>query len=287
MPKLIAIDMDGTLLNSEHVISVENKSAIEDAISQGHIVMICTGRTQNNIRDFLAERGLALPYAACNGAYVVADNKLVHSYAIEPTHATDTYKLLEQQNHPFKIYTNKGVFSSQGFLENAVKEFKSADNPAMGSGVSLEHFIEFHKNNIDTPVESIEQLLEDDSIEIYKYFTFTPHQDRKQNLLVELEKLNGIKLTSSFPTNVEINSLDGHKGNGIAKMAEHFNIPIEDTVAIGDNFNDLPMLEVAGLSVAMENGDEEIKNLCDVVTKTNDEHGVAYAIRKYVLGEGI
>jgi hydroxymethylpyrimidine pyrophosphatase-like HAD family hydrolase len=66
-------------------------------------------------------------------------------------------------------------------------------------------------------------------------------------------------------------------------MAEYYNIPIENTVAIGDNFNDVPMLEVAGLSVAMGNADPSVKEIADVVTLTNNEHGVAHAIEKYVL----
>jgi hydroxymethylpyrimidine pyrophosphatase-like HAD family hydrolase len=76
---------------------------------------------------------------------------------------------------------------------------------------------------------------------------------------------------------------NGHKGNGIRVMAEYFNIPIENTVAIGDNFNDVPMLKTAGLSIAMENGDPAVKEIADVVTLTNNEHGVAHAIEKYVL----
>ena len=67
-------------------------------------------------------------------------------------------------------------------------------------------------------------------------------------------------MVTASPTNLEIMDKNGHKGNGIQQMAAHFNIPIEDTVAIGDNFNDVPMLEVAGLSVAMGNAEEDVKS---------------------------
>jgi hypothetical protein len=75
----------------------------------------------------------------------------------------------------------------------------------------------------------------------------------------------------------------GNKGYGLKAVAKHYNIPLEQTIAIGDNFNDVPMLEAAGLSVAMGNAEPEVKEMCDIVTRTNDEHGVAYAIRQFVL----
>ncbi|NGY88269.1 HAD hydrolase family protein [Bacillus megaterium] len=78
-------------------------------------------------------------------------------------------------------------------------------------------------------------------------------------------------------------NIKGNKGNGLKVMAKYFGIPLEDTVAIGDQFNDIPMFKVAGLSIAMANAEQEVKELSDVITLTNDENGVAYAIDNYVL----
>jgi len=75
---------------------------------------------------------------------------------------------------------------------------------------------------------------------------------------------------------------DGHKGIGLRKMAEYYRIPIENTVAIGDNFNDLPMLQCAGYAIAMDNADNEVKKICDFVTLSNSENGVAHALRKLI-----
>ena len=75
--------------------------------------------------------------------------------------------------------------------------------------------------------------------------------------------------------------INGHKGNGIRVMAEYFNIPIENTVAIGDNFNDVPMLETtAGLPIAMGNGDPAVKEIADVVTLTNMKYRLLLALFK-------
>lgn len=281
--KLIAIDMDGTLLNSNNAISPENKKAIHDAMTQGHKVMICTGRTQKFIENFLIEEELPLPFAACNGAYIYADNTLINSYPIPHTSIVEAHHHLEKLEFPFKIYTNKGVGSNEAFLDRAIQEFQDSGD----TKITSEAIIEYNNKNSSFTYKKIDELVSDSSIEIYKFFIFTPNQRKKKELLTILGQIEGITLTSSFSNNIEINSIDGHKGNGILQMAAYFGIPQEDTVAIGDNFNDLAMLQVAGLSVAMENGDEEIKKLCDVVTKSNNEHGVGYAIRKYVLNEDI
>ena len=83
----------------------------------------------------------------------------------------------------------------------------------------------------------------------------------RAQLLSMLQEDTDIMVTASAPTNLEIMDKNGHKGNGLKQMAAHFNIPIEDTVAIGDNFNDVPMLEAAGLSVAMGNAKEDVKTM--------------------------
>jgi hydroxymethylpyrimidine pyrophosphatase-like HAD family hydrolase len=92
-------------------------------------------------------------------------------------------------------------------------------------------------------------------------------------------------VTSASPFNLEVTHINGNKGYGLKAMASYFNIPIENTVAIGDEKNDLPMLNIAGLSIAMGNAEEEVKLSSDVVTLSNDENGVAYAFEKYIFKE--
>lgn len=139
------------------------------------------------------------------------------------------------------------------------------------------------KSNLITDFQKIEDVVNNPELEISKFFILTFNAGHRAQLLSMLQEDTDIMVTASAPTNLEIMDKNGHKGNGLKQMAAHFNIPIEDTVAIGDNFNDVPMLEAAGLSVAMGNAEEDVKKLCDVVTLTNNEHGVAHAIEQFVL----
>jgi len=283
--KLVAIDLDGTLLTDEKRISQANKQAIQEAKAQGHLIMICSGRPHDGILQFLQENDLSLPLAGSNGAIVYTDNRIIHSAAMTLQAAADVFYHLDHQQHPFKVYTNKGVFTQKAFLERVRKEFSAAPETLNYNKMSLEDLIEYQEKFTSVPITSFEELKAIMDIEIYKFFAFTPLKSRKKTLASALERIEGLTVTASDINNTEIMGIHGHKGTGIRQMANYYQIPIEDTVAIGDNFNDVPMLEVAGLSIAMGNALEEVKKICDLTTLTNEEDGVAYAIRKYVLKE--
>ncbi|MED4225495.1 HAD hydrolase family protein [Neobacillus cucumis] len=125
-------------------------------------------------------------------------------------------------------------------------------------------------------------LLLNNRLTFNKFFILTFHIQRRKELISTLHHVSNIAVTSSSPFNVEIMHKDGHKGIGLRKMAEYYNIPIVE-VAIGDNFNGVPMLECAGLSIAMDNADIQVKKMCDTVTLSNSENGVAHALNLYVL----
>ena len=285
--KLIAIDMDGTLLSNEKTISQANIQAIQDAKDQGHIIMICSGRPHDGILQFLAENKLDLPLAGSNGAVTYTENKIIHSAIMDVHVAAKVFHQLEEQRHPFKIYTNKGVFTQEAFLERAQKEYLDAPEKEGPHRIKIELLVESHTNFPSNMITTFEDLTEDKELVIFKYFVFVPHELKKQTLHSSIESIEGLAITSSGMDNLEIMGTDGNKGTGLKQMAKHYHIPIEDTIAIGDNFNDLPMLNVAGLSVAMENAEENVKKVCDVITLSNEEDGVAYAIRKYVLNEDV
>ena len=122
-----------------------------------------------------------------------------------------------------------------------------------------------------------------EDLTIQKFFVLTLNDDNRTALANYLEGISTIAITSSSPLNIEVMDQYGNKGSALKKVAEHYNIPLHNTVAIGDNFNDIPMLEVAGLSVAMGNAEPQVKEICDVVTQSNAEDGVAYAINNHVL----
>ncbi len=283
--KLIAIDMDGTLFSSSHTISQENIQAIQEATKQGHIVMICSGRPHNNLVEFIAdEMGLILPVAGSNGAVSFVDNKILHTAPLDLEICRKIATFLEAEKHPYKFYTNKGVFIMDSFYERTEKELLQAPI-SKEPQFTVEMYTETMKKFEARTIKTFSELEEIEGLEIFKTYVSTPLSERKESVTLFLNSLENIGFTSSAFYNIEIMSIDGHKGTGLRRIAEHYKIPTENTIAIGDNFNDVPMMEIAGLAIAMDNAEEEIKEICDVVTKSNDENGVAYAIRKYVLNE--
>ncbi|MFC0272154.1 Cof-type HAD-IIB family hydrolase [Metabacillus herbersteinensis] len=285
MRKLIAIDLDGTLLSSKLEISKENIKAIQTAQNQGHVVMICSGRAPEDIRGVIENTSLECPVAGSNGTVVVADGKTLSEISLNKQDVASVANTLDEKKYPFKLYTSHGIFVPTTWSARLTQTFEQ--NQALADSLSPEEY----KRMTEQPAETdsikifnqLEEVLKVDDLTIQKFFVPTIEIEKKDDLIASLKKYEGISITTSGPHNIEIMAINGHKGNGLKTMAEYYNIPIESTVAIGDNFNDVPMLEIAGLSVAMGNADPTVKELSDVVTLTNDEHGVAHAIEKFVL----
>ncbi|MED4531097.1 Cof-type HAD-IIB family hydrolase [Metabacillus fastidiosus] len=285
MRKLIAIDLDGTLLSSRYQISKENIQAIRHAQKAGHIVIICSGRAPEDIAALSAKFNLECPIAGSNGTVVIVNGKEISNISMNKTSVISASKLLDQFKSPYRVYTNYGVFIEATWAKRFAEIFEQYKE--IKETVSIFEYKMLTEEPIETDTlkifHHIDDLLSLKNIKVQKFFIPTLIQSMKEELISAFEKIEEIALTSSGPTNIEIMNKNGNKSNGIKTIAKHFGIPLENTIAIGDNFNDLPMMEAAGLSVAMGNGDPKVKELCDIITLTNDEHGVAYAIEKYVL----
>ena len=279
--KLIALDMDGTLLNDARTISSENKQALNDACDAGHLVMICSGRPHTSLSEFLAEMGLAgLPISASNGTVTLVDGEIINRVLMDKAVVEKTFEWLIKHEFPFNFYTDAGVFNHAMFFEWAWQDARK--RPDFAEQESEYKRIEnYFQKIIDVRFNTWNELPTD--LGIFKVFVLTTVPTRKKMLEEYMATVSGVMYTSSFPHNIEITDVNGHKGTGITAVANHFNIPLVDTVAMGDNFNDIGMLNVAGFAVAMGNAEAEIKEIADVVTLTNNEHGVAYAIRQYLL----
>ncbi len=283
MRKLIAIDLDGTLLSSKIEISQENIEVIQQAQKAGHIVMICSGRAPEDIKNVIEKTPLKCPVAGSNGTMVIADGKLLSQVSLDSENIRTVSSLLNDRKYPFKVYTSKGIFVASTWSERMIATLER--NEQIKEHLTSQEYkfmTEQPKETESVKVfNTIEDLLSQDDLAIQKFFI--PTIEGKNELMAKLKEIPGISITTSGTYNIEIMDVNGHKGNGVKVMAEYFQIPIEDTVAIGDNFNDVPMLEVAGLSIAMGNADPTVKELADVVTLTNNEHGVAHAIKTYIL----
>jgi Cof subfamily protein (haloacid dehalogenase superfamily) len=281
--KLIALDMDGTTLNSNKEISEENIKAIKKAQQEGHIVMILSGRPFVLVNKQISKHGLDLPIGGNNGTELYVGGRLLERTSLTLSQSLKIALELEEESVPYKIGTNKGTFVHKDWFERF--------DDVLASGRVPDEYFEHKDYKMFTASPKVygqgffnnyEEVINEESA-VQKFLALTLDPKQKQRLHRKIEAISETCVTSSSPFNLEIMQINGNKGNGLKIMARHLNIPLEDTIVIGDEKNDLPMFRVAGLSIAMGNADEDVKKHTDLVTLTNDEHGVAYAIEKYVL----
>lgn len=283
--KLIAIDLDGTLLSPEMEITKENLAAIREAQNQGNTVMICSGRAPEDIQQILEKYDLSMPLAGSNGSVVQAQGRVLQSVSMNREDIIETAEKLDEERFPYRIYTNNGIYMPADWSERVELAIKQKQIKVEGLSDEIYRKIteQPQKSSLINFFDHYSELFDKEGLTIQKFFVLTLNESSKTALASYLEGISTIGITSSSPLNIEVMDQHGNKGSALKKVADHFNIPLDDTVAIGDNFNDIPMLEVAGLSVAMGNAEPQVKEVCDVVTHSNDENGVAHAINKYVL----
>ncbi|WP_298831296.1 Cof-type HAD-IIB family hydrolase [uncultured Planococcus sp.] len=283
--KLIAIDLDGTLLSPKMEITEENLGAIREAQNQGNMVMICSGRAPEDIQQILKKYDLSIPLAGSNGSVVQAQGRVLQSVSMNREDIIKTAEKLDEDQFPYRIYTNYGIYIPEDWSERVELAMKQEQIKVEGLSDEIYQKIteQPQKSSLINFFEHYSELFNRRDLTIQKFFVLTLNSSSKTALSGYLEGISTIGITSSSPLNIEVMDQHGNKGSALKRVAEHYNIPLDDTVAIGDNFNDIPMLEVAGLSVAMGNAEPQVKEVCDVVTHSNNENGVAYAINNYVL----
>jgi Cof subfamily protein (haloacid dehalogenase superfamily) len=283
--KCIATDMDGTLLNEYQMVSEENRKALEAVRDNGGQVIVATGRSYKEARFALDEINFQCPIISLNGAAVYNQKgELMDSNPMQQESLFETVKLLEEMDLYFEMYTNRGTFSKnpEKAIDSLVDIFLSA-NPDQGE----ERIREFAEGRIKFgfifATDDYFQLINEEDIEIYKILVFSTDLNKLKNVAAILGQAESLTVTSSGKGNIEINQRGVSKGTALENVLKKLQIPLEETIAIGDNLNDVSMFEKAGLSVAMGNASDDIKRLCKDVSLTNEEHGVAHIIYKYIV----
>lgn len=278
--KLIATDLDGTLLNENGEISTENATALKKAIDAGIQVIVATGRSYSAANKPLQEAGVKCPIICLNGAnvYTESGDRLSNI----PLSKTVSKKILHQcqlNNTYFELYTNQGVYSPDRaqFMDVLLNIMLSANPDVTREEVEERAALRFQEEAFKT-TDNFEGLLADENIEIFKALAFSLEADTLEKVKTPFTDKDHVVITSSGFDNVEFNHPEAQKGIALSIFAAEKGIALKDTMAIGDNFNDLSMLRIVGRGVAMGNAEKGIKEACDYHTVTNNEHGVAKAI---------
>ncbi|HBY90461.1 MAG: Cof-type HAD-IIB family hydrolase [Ruoffia tabacinasalis] len=269
--QLVAIDLDGTLLRDDKSLSQENVDAIKEAIEQGVQVVICTGRTLPSIQYLSKQlpQGHGDEYLILqNGAVVhqLPDLNIVHETILTEADRQAIYDVFKEYRSeevqmvafdPDKLYLVDDETANPTVVQDA---------KTLSTDITLAKFEEvlnletLYKIVVFGGVEFIDDYLEKIPNELYEQ----------------------VHIVRSLPVAIEFIPKLANKANGLNALIQLLDIKAENIMTIGDELNDYEMVKMAGLGVAMENGHPEVKRVADELTLTNNENGVAHAIRKFV-----
>lgn len=257
-PHLIAIDLDGTLLNGEKNISERSKAAIREARNQGHHVAIATGRPYRASARYYDELSLDSPMINFNGAFV--HHPLDSSFGTYHT--------------PLDLKTAHSIVSSCNEIKvkNIMAEVIDDVYLHQHDDQIIQNMI-MNESSIVTG-EILKNLNHDPTS-----LLILPHDEQLTQLRETLHTHHAEAIEHRVwgaPWNViEIVRIGLNKAVGLKRLAEHFNVPQERVIAFGDEDNDLEMIEYAGTGVAMGNAIDQLKNIANEITVTNEEDGIA------------
>jgi len=282
--KLIAIDLDGTLLSEDGTISPTNAEAIHDVQKQGDIITICSGRSLHDTQAILRNAGIDCPVITGNGAIAFHGKEIIRKLIIPDDVILELIPILESKGFYYELYTNQGIHllaRGKEQLDEEIRLLSEQDPKFPIEWASKERDIQFQQFGLQYINDYKDIHIPE--LDVYKIFVLSFDREKLLDLENTLKNRQDISLTSSGSTKLEIAHAEVSKGNTLTYMANYLNIPLQDTVAIGDNLNDISMFKVAGISIAMGNAVEEAKKLSTYTTKRFNEDGVAYALRKYVI----
>ena len=253
MKKVVFVDIDGTIRNNNKEITQETKEAIKNVVAKGIKVVICTGRSRDYAIE-VSKEALASPYViASDGAYVYDyhDKLDLYTNEINKTTLEKIYTIAKRYNVNITADTTTGQYTDNRLEKSPSVTYK-------------ENFLEY--------------VLQEKIIHIH---LTSKNSTDMQQALVDIKKVKNIKLgfdgVYQFQDNyfIFIANPNSNKGDGINNFCKALGIPLKETVGIGDDYNDIAMFKMVGQSVAMGNAYPDIKEICDCITDTNENNGVA------------
>ena len=272
MYRLIVSDLDGTLLRDDHTLSEYTKDVIHEVSEQGIGFMLATGRIFGSARKYARQLNLNTPILACNGALIKeADGNLLYGKPLVEKSLDEVFRLLMEKNLYFHCYGEDSFYTKQ--FPGSLVDFYAFDK-------GLPEDDRFPLVEID-PMD----LIGKDSI--YKVLARCEGEENRKELYDCLSDISGISVTVSWHNSFDICADQVSKASAIDRYAKEKGILPSEIICFGDNYNDIDMIQYAGLGVTLENGVNEIKEAADYVAAGNNEDGVARAIEKFVFGKQI
>jgi len=280
--RLFAIDLDGTLLDSTHMISDRNVKAIEDCQKNGDIVVITTGRSAFDAAHLLRIHQLDCPIIGSNGAElrIECEGITIRKNVYVPSDESEAIlNCLLKQNVYLQIYLEDEILMTFDATDQLMKQIKEEQrtNPSFQADKFLKSV---QPQLTQYCVREVTDFSDVDLAKVIKYMIVSPKAAVLKQIQNDQSSRN-CTVTSSGPFNLEVTANGSDKGMALQQFADWMGIPLTATIAIGDHHNDLPMFRVAGKSIAMGNADDTVKRLAKDETGHHDEDGVAMALEMF------
>ena len=262
--ELIALDIDGTLVDSNKRITENTKKAIFKFIDMGGKLAIASGRSVTGLKQYVDElklEKLGGYLISFNGSVIVdlKTGKTVSETLIYPEFFPEILECAERNNISIATYKDDMAITQ-----------KSKDKY---------FFEETSLNNLK--VVYVENLLEELTYPVPKFLLTDETRDLEQAELNMRKQLKCVNVFRSEPYYLELVPKGLDKGKALTKLCEYIKIDVSKTLACGDGYNDIPLIKSAGIGVAMGNAQQPVKAAADFITLSNDEDGVAYAMEKF------
>lgn len=274
--KLIAFDLDGTLLRDDKTFSERNKEALYQVAQKGIYLVPATGRTYEGMPEEIRRLPFLRYMIGTNGAFVydIKEQKILHRAELGQEESARIFAYMEKLPAVMTCYQN-----GKGWIEAACQGLIEEYAPCPEQ-------VPFMKR-VFTPVENMKEKIFEFWPTTQKLQVFFKEQSERDRYLAEMRDLfPDYTISYALSNNIEVNAPDANKGNALKFLCDYLKIDRSESMAIGDGMNDMNMIRQAGIGVAMGNAEEAILKAADCVTAVNNEDGVAVMIEKVLQEMG-
>ena len=265
--RLIVSDFDGTLIDNQQRILPQVRAAINEYVAAGGIFAVCTGRMMRSILPQVRSLGLKGLVIAYQGTMIadIESGKVIKNGGLEYNDVAEICRNIEDLGHFVNVYNDGDLYTDIPKDNKYLRDY--------------ERIVSIDAIKVDG---KISEYVTEHKLFCQKVASLVAEKDR-QNLYENLSKRLGDRfdVTCSASVLVEVSPLGDNKGEAVKFLAKHYGIPIEETVAIGDNLNDLSMIRAAGVGCAVGNATQALKDAADFISITNNDGAVAQIIEKF------
>lgn len=271
MYKLIALDMDGTLLNSDKKISKITQQSLELAQNSGKICVLATGRCLSELTPYKKEL-VNIQYGICESGSLIYDfynDKIISKRGIISPEITS--KIID-------AVSNEDVMIQ--VMRDGISKVNEHQIPLMKK-YQMGQYESLYKETSEK-VKDIIKVIKDEKIGFEKINIYHTSANSREKTFKQLSKLP-VQLAFAQETSLEISPKNISKATGLKELCSFLNLQLKETIAVGDADNDLPILSIVGLSVAVGNANDTVKQKCDLIVSDNDHNGCSEVIYSYLL----